>query len=141
MSTSSRFTCCIRVTARGHRLRAKHRDDLVSYLTEGGKYFSDFAQRESRGGRVTSRGAVLQFYMKPNQRTYTLENGEHALPTYGLSVDGRQIQSLASALAYGVGWPDFHFQVIRHCPNWGWVASIPTGQAPCKGFHLTSQWS
>jgi len=50
--------------------------------------------------------------MKPNQRVHTLENGEHALPTYGLSVDGREIQSLASALAHERNLARFAFPVI-----------------------------
>ncbi len=86
--------------------------DIVWYTTEGGKYFSDSLNENLVADALQSRGAILQFYMKPNQRTYTLENGEHALPTYGLSVDGRQIQSLASALAYERGLARFAFPVI-----------------------------
>jgi hypothetical protein len=54
----------------------------------------------------------MTFYTKPNQRAYTLENGEHAVPTYGLAVDGREIQSLSSALAHERGWIRFGFPVL-----------------------------
>ena len=76
--------------------KSKTSYDVVWYTSEGGRYFSDSLNEHVAADALQHRGAVLQFYMKTNQRAHTLENGEHALPTYGLSVDGREIQSLAS---------------------------------------------
>ena len=73
---------------------------VVWYTSEGGRYFSDSLNEHVAAHALQHEGAVLQFYVKPNQRAHTLENGEHALPTYGLSVDGREIQPLVSALAH-----------------------------------------
>jgi hypothetical protein len=38
------------------------------------------------------------FYTKPGQKAYTLENGDKAIPTYGLFVDRRKIQAVEDAL-------------------------------------------
>src|SRR6266699_7251504 len=72
--------------------------DVVWYTSEGGRYFSDSLNEHIAANALQHRGAVLEFYIKPNQRAHTLENVEHALPTYGFSVDAREIQPLASAL-------------------------------------------
>jgi hypothetical protein len=86
--------------------------DVVWHTSEGGRYFSDSLNEQIAAGALQHRGAVIEFYIKPNQRAHTLENGEHALPTYGLSVDGREIQPLGSALVQERELARFAFPVI-----------------------------
>jgi hypothetical protein len=78
--------------------RSKTWYDTVWHTTEGGMYFSDSLNERAATEAMQYRDAVLQFYIKPNQPAYTLENGEHAVPTYGLSANGKEVQSLTAAL-------------------------------------------
>jgi len=105
--------------------KSKTSYDIVWYTSEGGRYFSDSLNESVAADALQRGGAELQFYMKPNQRAHTLENGEHALPTYGLSVDGREIQSLASALAHEHNLTRFAFPVIG-------VGLIGVGLLACR---------
>jgi hypothetical protein len=112
--------------------------DVVWYTSEGGRYFSESLNEYVATQALQRRGAVLDFYMKPNQRAYTLDNGEHALPTYGLSVEGREIEPLASALAQERDLARFAFPLIG-------AGLIGVGLLAFRqdtrrgGFHLTNR--
>jgi len=84
--------------------KSKNWYDVVWYTTEGSTYFSDSLNKEVAADILRDRGLLLEFYTKKQQHPYTLDNGERAIPTYGLFVGGREVQSLATALAHERNW-------------------------------------
>jgi hypothetical protein len=63
---------------------------------EGGIYYTDALNEEVVREALQSSGAALRFYIASRPH-HTLAEG--AQPSYGLWVDGREIQSIESALA------------------------------------------
>lgn len=85
--------------------------DTVWYTTDGGRYFSDSLYEEVAKSALRV-GSTIIFYTKPGQKPHTLENGEKAVPSYGLSIDGREIQSPTAALGWERSLVRFAFPVI-----------------------------
>jgi len=116
--------------------RSKTWYDIVWYTSEGGRYFSDSLNESVAIDALQHPGTALQFYIKPSQRAYTLENGEHAVPTYGLSVDGREIQSRNAALDSERRMVRFGFPVLGLA-----LVRSPTEYRDDARRHLTNRWN
>ena len=120
-------------------LKSKTWYDTVWSTTEGDRYFSDSLNERRATDALQHPGSVIVCYAKPKQRLHTLENGEKAIPTYGLSVDGHEIQSVGAALGYERHLLRFLFPIVGILSIGVGFVAFRQDTRRARELHLTSR--